>query len=85
LAAQGHLPNDFLLAGDLSLAFGDVSISFRNVVTLDVCLRQSSSASRRNRWRVRAPSLIRQALNAGNPSRFPMQVAVIITVWLPRV
>jgi hypothetical protein len=38
LAAQGHLSNDFLLAGDLSLAFGDVSISFRNVVTLDVCL-----------------------------------------------
>jgi hypothetical protein len=47
LAAQGHLPNDFLLPGELSLAFGDVSISFREVLTLHVFHRQSSSASRR--------------------------------------
>jgi hypothetical protein len=45
LAAQGHLPNDFLLAGDLSFAFGDVSISFREVLALHVCHRHSSSAS----------------------------------------
>jgi hypothetical protein len=62
LAAQGHLPNDFLLAGELSLAFGDVPISFCEVITLHVCHRQS--ASRRSAGASK-PQLICPVLNAG--------------------
>jgi hypothetical protein len=41
-----------LLTGDVSLAFGDMPISFREVLTLHVCHRLSFSASRRTAARL---------------------------------